>query len=126
MRSNQAPLISEGRKMEVADREREDLWMESVRRYNARRREESRQAWQRVPPGTGRPPEEHRGPADRLPRERGGETVRGRSLVSGRNAELRARGVAALLCGERPAVVARDLGVPEESVRSGPPDLRDP
>jgi hypothetical protein len=31
--------------MEVADREREDLWMESVRRYNARRREESRQAW---------------------------------------------------------------------------------
>ena len=46
--------------------------------------------------------------------------------MSGRNAELRARGVAALLCGERPAVVARDLGVPEETVRSGPPDLRDP
>ena len=33
-------------------------------------------------------------------------------------AVLRARGVAALICGERPAVVARDLGVPEGTVRS--------
>jgi hypothetical protein len=41
--------------------------------------------------------------------------------VSGRKglvAELRARGLAALLCGERPAAVARDLGVPEGTVRS--------
>jgi transposase len=40
--------------------------------------------------------------------------------VSGRKgaAELRARGIAALLCGERPAAVARDLGVPEGTVRS--------
>jgi transposase len=39
--------------------------------------------------------------------------------VSGRDAaELRARGTAALLCGERPVVVARDLGVPEGTVRS--------
>ena len=39
--------------------------------------------------------------------------------MSGRNAaELRARGIAALLCGERPAVVARDLGVPEGTARS--------
>jgi hypothetical protein len=33
-------------------------------------------------------------------------------------ADLRARGIAALLCGERPAVVARNLGVPEGTVRS--------
>ena len=33
-------------------------------------------------------------------------------------AELRARDIAALLCGERPAEVARDLGVPEGTVRS--------
>lgn len=33
-------------------------------------------------------------------------------------AEPRARGIAALICGERPAVVARDLGVPEGTVRS--------
>jgi transposase len=33
-------------------------------------------------------------------------------------AELRARGIAALVCGARPAVVARDLGVPEGTVRS--------
>jgi len=39
--------------------------------------------------------------------------VRGRSA-----ARLRARGVAALLCRERPAVVARDLGVPEGTARS--------
>jgi hypothetical protein len=41
--------------------------------------------------------------------------------VNGRKgaaAELRASGLAALLCGERPAVVARDLGVPEGTVRS--------
>lgn len=41
--------------------------------------------------------------------------------MSGRRkhaAVLRAQGVAALLCGERPAVVARDLGVPEGTVRS--------
>jgi hypothetical protein len=45
--------------------------------------------------------------------------MRGGNPVSGRNAaELRARGIAALLCGERPAVVARDLGVPEGTARS--------
>ena len=33
-------------------------------------------------------------------------------------ASLRARGIAPLLCGERPAAVARDLGVPEGTVRS--------
>lgn len=41
--------------------------------------------------------------------------------MSGRRkhaAVLRAQGVAALLCGERPAVVARDLRVPEGTVRS--------
>jgi hypothetical protein len=41
--------------------------------------------------------------------------------VSGRKgaaAELKARGLTALLCDERPAVVARDLGVPEGTVRS--------
>ena len=41
--------------------------------------------------------------------------------MSGRKkdaASLRARGIAALLCGERPAVVARNLGVPEGTVRS--------
>ena len=41
--------------------------------------------------------------------------------MSGRKkdaASLRARGIAALLCGERPAVVARELGVPEGTVRS--------
>jgi transposase len=40
--------------------------------------------------------------------------------MSGRkdSAELRARGVAALMCGERPAVATRDLGVPEGTVRS--------
>lgn len=32
--------------------------------------------------------------------------------------EIRARGMVALLVGERPAVVARDLGVPEGTVRS--------
>ena len=45
--------------------------------------------------------------------------MRGEILVSGRNAaELRAKGIAALLCGERPAVVARDLRVPEGTARS--------
>jgi hypothetical protein len=41
--------------------------------------------------------------------------------MSGRRkngAALRVQGVAALLCGERPAVVARELGVPEGTVRS--------
>jgi hypothetical protein len=33
------------RKREVDGDEREELWMESVRRYNARRREENRLAW---------------------------------------------------------------------------------
>jgi hypothetical protein len=34
------------RKGEVNPDEREELWKESVRRYNARRREENRLAWQ--------------------------------------------------------------------------------
>jgi hypothetical protein len=40
--------------------------------------------------------------------------------VSGRKdaAELQARGIAAPICGERPAVVARGLGIPEGTVRS--------
>jgi transposase len=103
-----ALIVRRSRKGEATSDEREELWMESVRRHNVRRREENRRA-----------PEEHRGPADRLPRGRGGKTMRGGSPVSGRNAaELRARGIAALLCGERPAVVARDLGVPEGTARS--------
>lgn len=40
------------------------------------------------------------------------------SRCNGGASEMRARGIAALLCGERPAVVARDLGVPEGTVRS--------
>jgi transposase len=47
--------------------------------------------------------------------------LRGGKVVSGRNrdaASLRARGIAALICGERPAAVARDLRVPEGTVRS--------
>lgn len=34
--------------------EREELWQKSVRAYNARRRDEMRAAWWRVPPGPGR------------------------------------------------------------------------
>jgi hypothetical protein len=39
----------------------EELWMESERRHNTRRREENRAAWCRVPPGTGRAPQGRRG-----------------------------------------------------------------
>ncbi len=34
------------------------------------------------------------------------------------SSETRARALAALLVGERPAVISRDLGVPEGTVRS--------
>jgi len=39
--------------------------------------------------------------------------------------DLRVRATAALLCGERPAVVARTLGVPEGTVRSWKHRLKD-
>lgn len=39
--------------------------------------------------------------------------------------EVRARALAALLTGERPAVVARDLGLPEATVRTWRRRLRD-
>ena len=108
------------RKGEVDPDEREELWQESVRAYNARRSELLRAAWR----------EYHQGQAERLRRtvapliafheERAAELWRGRKALSGRKdaADLRARGIAALMCRERPAFVARDLGVPEGTVRS--------
>jgi hypothetical protein len=41
-----AMIQRRARKGEVDPDEREELWKESVRRYNARRREENRLAWQ--------------------------------------------------------------------------------
>ena len=79
-----AMIVRRSRKGDSDPDEREELWVESVRRYNVRRSKENRQAWQRVPPGASQAPEEQRGPANRLPRGRGGETLRGGNPVSGR------------------------------------------
>ena len=48
--------------------EEHELWKESVRRYNARRREENRLAWCAVPPRPSGAPQGHsRGPDCRTP-----------------------------------------------------------
>src|SRR5215203_978669 len=48
--------------------ERDELWKASVAAYNARRREENRLAWWRVPPRPGGAPQDHsRGPDCRTP-----------------------------------------------------------
>jgi hypothetical protein len=53
-----AMIERRARKGEVDPDEREELWKESVRRYNARRRAENRLAWQ----------QNHEGQAERLRR----------------------------------------------------------
>jgi hypothetical protein len=75
--------LLEGRSSRELDSdEREALWRESVRSYNARRREEMRAAWWEVPPRASRAPQSRpRGP-DSSPRGRGRE-VDGRSTGRG-------------------------------------------
>ena len=51
-----AMIVRRSRKGDSDPDEREELWVESVRRYNVRRSKESRQAWR----------EYHRGQAKRL------------------------------------------------------------
>jgi hypothetical protein len=50
-------LIEQRSAKEPDPDEREELWQGSVRAYNARRREEIRAAWRRVPPRPGRAPQ---------------------------------------------------------------------
>ena len=72
-----ALIVRRSRKGEATSDEREELWMESGRRYDARRREENRRAWR----------EYHQGQATRL-----------RSIVGPLIAFH--EGEAAKLCGE--------------------------
>jgi hypothetical protein len=56
-RRHDARVIQEG------DRPAEEVWMASERRHNARRLEDNRAAWWRVPPAPGRPAQGYpRGP----------------------------------------------------------------
>jgi hypothetical protein len=72
-----AMIVRRSRKGETDPDEKEALWMESVRRYDARRRKENRQTWR----------EYHQGQAERL-----------RSIVGHLIAFH--EGKAAKLCGE--------------------------
>jgi len=87
----EAMIVRRSRKGDVDPDEQEELWKESVRRYNARRREEDRQPLAVLPREAGGLPPPHPGGVDQLPPNAGRETTSGRISMNERLTDVAVR-----------------------------------
>ncbi len=73
------------RRSDEAERAREELWQESVRRHNAARDAQLREEWRRVPLRPGRAPQSQPRSAGGISRRAGEEVLTERSCVAWRS-----------------------------------------